>query len=201
MTQSLTPPAPTLSSANPTSWLNVPDEASLPADIQAIFADQRKKLGLVHPYFKGFSLIPEHLRLWFNYYRELMYGEGELSAKEREIIAVVSSATNHCQSCVTTHKAALREVTGDAAFADDLVTNRENLELTPREQALADFAVLISQLARDLDPSELEPLRAVGLSDRAILEAAEIAAQFGLSNRLTKAFGWQVGPEYDQLFR
>ncbi|MBW4460092.1 MAG: hypothetical protein KME47_07635 [Nodosilinea sp. WJT8-NPBG4] len=34
-----------------------------------------------------------------------------------------------------------------------------------------------------------------------ILEAAEIAAQFGLSNRLTKAFGWQVGPEYDQLFR
>ncbi|MBD1874447.1 peroxidase-related enzyme [Nodosilinea sp. FACHB-131] len=199
MTQSLTPPAPIL--ANPTSWLEVPDESSLPADIQAIFADQRQKLGLVHPYFKGFSLIPDHLRLWFNYYKELMYGEGELSAKEREIIAVVSSATNHCQSCVTTHKAALREVTGDAAFADDLVTNREELELTPREQALADFAVTISQLARDLAPSELEPLRAVGLSDRAILEAAEIAAQFGLSNRLTKAFGWQVGPEYDQLFR
>lgn len=197
MPQTLTPPTPRPSP----SLLQIPDEATLPEDIQAIFADQRQKLGLVHPYFKGFSLIPDHLRLWFNYYKELMYGEGELSAKEREIIAVVSSATNHCTSCVTTHQAALREVTGDAAFADALVTNREQLDLTPREQALANFAVQISQLNHDLAPEDLEPLRAVGLSDRAILEAAEIATQFGLSNRLTKAFGWKVGPEYDRLFR
>lgn len=197
MTQSLTPPVAHTSS----SWLAVPDEATLLADIQAIFADQRQKLNLVHPYFKGFSLIPHHLRLWFNYYKELMYGEGELSAKEREIIAVVSSATNHCASCVTTHQAALRAVTGDATFADNLVSDREQLDLSPREKALANFAVQISQLVHDLTPADLEPLRTVGLSDRAILEAAEIAAQFGLSNRLTKAFGWKVGPEYNQLFR
>lgn len=197
MTQTLTSPTHHPSP----SWLDVPDEDTLPEDIQGIFADQRKKFGGVHPYFKGFSLIPNHLRLWFNYYKELMYGDGELSAKEREIIAVVSSATNHCTSCVTTHQAALREVTGDAAFADDLVRDREQLDLTPREKALADFAVQISQLTHDLAPADLEPLRAVGLSDRAILEAAEIATQFGLSNRLTKAFGWKVGPEYDQLFR
>jgi alkylhydroperoxidase family enzyme len=44
-------------------------------------------------------------------------------------------------------------------------------------------------------------LRQAGFSEKAILEAGEIAAQFSLFNRLSKAFGWKVGPEYDQPFR
>jgi uncharacterized peroxidase-related enzyme len=184
-----------------TSWLKVPDEATLPPEVQAIFQEQRESIGFVHPYFKGFSLKPKHLLLWNHYYSELMYGEGELSSKEREIIAVVSSATNHCESCVTTHKAHLREVIKDPIFPDILAENPLEVELTQRERALVDFAIKINQNASELSQQDLEPLREAGFSDEAILEAAEIATQFSLSNRLTKAFGWKVGPEYDQLYR
>ncbi|HEY9817818.1 MAG TPA: hypothetical protein V6D20_18745 [Candidatus Obscuribacterales bacterium] len=68
------------------------------------------------------------------------------------------------------------------------------------EDILAIFAVQISQLAHTLAPSDLKPSRAMGLSDRAILKAAEIATQFGLYNRLTKAFSRKVCLEYDRLF-
>lgn len=183
------------------SWLAIPDESTLPPDIQELFDEQRQHIGFVHPYFKGFSLIPEHLWLWFQYYNVLMYGPGELSIQEREVIAIISSDTNRCTSCVTTHKAHLREVTGDSVFPDRLVNERHELTLTAREQALVDFAIRISKLTEDLTPEDLKPLRDAGLSDCAILEAAEIATQFGLSNRLTKAFGWKVGSEYDRLFR
>jgi uncharacterized peroxidase-related enzyme len=191
---------PTASSTQ-TSWLRVPDETTLPEAVREIFQQQQNELGLIHPYFQGFSLLPEHLLLWFNYYKELMYGKGQLSAKERELIAIVSSAANHCESCVTTHKAHLREVTGDPVLPDVLGQDYRKADLTQREHALADFAAKINANASALSPQDLEPLRQAGLSDEAILEAGEIAAQFSLSNRLSKAFGWKVGHEYDQLFR
>ncbi|MBD2433471.1 MULTISPECIES: peroxidase-related enzyme [Fischerella] len=183
------------------SWLEVPDEATLPPQVQALFQEQRDRYGFVHSFFLGYSLNPEHLLLWFNYYNALMYGKGELSPKEREIIAIVSSAANHCESCVITHKAHLREVIKDPVFPDALARNHQEVELTQRELALVEFAIKINQNANELSPEDLKPLRQVGLSDRAILEAGEIAAQFSLSNRLTKAFGWKVSSEYDKLYR
>jgi len=195
-------PSKTTPSVEPVaSLLKVPDETTLPIEVQQLFQEQREHIGFVHPYFKGFSLKPKHLLLWNSYYSELMYGEGELSPKEREIIAVVSSAANHCESCVTTHKAHLREVIKDPIFPDILANNPLETELTQRERALVDFAIKINQNASELTKDDLELLREAELSDEAILEAAEIATQFSLSNRLTKAFGWKVGPEYDQLYR
>lgn len=185
----------------PTSWLRVPDESTLPSEVQQLFQAQQEHIGFVHPYFQGFSLNPKHLLLWNQYYSELMYGEGELSAREREIIAVVSSAANHCESCVTTHKAHLREVIHDPIFPDILANDPLAAELSQRERSLVDFASKISQNNSPFSPADLDPLRQAGLSDEAILDAAEIAAQFALSNRLSKAFGWKVGKNYDQLYR
>jgi uncharacterized peroxidase-related enzyme len=181
------------------SWLRVPEEATLPEDIQALFKAQRDRYGFVHPYFVGYSLNPDHLRRWFHYYDALQHGKGELSHREREIIAVVVSATNHCESCVLTHQAQLREVTGDPTFAASVADNYWTANLTARERAIADFAVKLTTLLQNPSPDDLLPLRQVGLSDEAILEAGEIAAQFSLSNRLSKAFGWKVKREQYSL--
>jgi uncharacterized peroxidase-related enzyme len=181
------------------SWLRVPDESTLPEEVQAIFKAQRERYGFVHPYFVGYSLNPDHLLRWFKYYDALQHGKGELSHREREIIAVVVSAANHCESCVITHQAQLRDVTGDATFAAAVADNYWTANLTERERALADFAVKITKLSSELSPTDLAPLRNLGISDEAILEAGEIAAQFSLSNRLSKAFGWKVKREQYQL--
>jgi uncharacterized peroxidase-related enzyme len=174
------------------SWLQIPDEETLPADLKAIFQAQRNRYGFVHPYFVGYSLNPDHLLRWFRYYDALQHGEGELSHREREIIAVVVSATNRCSSCVITHQAQLQEVTGDAEFAASVAADYHTANLSDRERAIAEFAVKLTQLSGTFSPLDLLPLRQAGLSDVAILEAGEISAQFSLSNRLSKAFGWAV---------
>jgi alkylhydroperoxidase family enzyme len=43
---------------------------------------------------------------------------------------------------------------------------------------------------------DLRPLREAGLSDEAILEAAEVAAMFNFTNRLLNALGFKPNPEY-----
>lgn len=195
--QVLEQPAPVTNASS--SWLQIPDEETLPEAMKAIFQAQRDRYGFVHPYFVGYSLNPDHLLRWFNYYDAIQHGQGELSHREREIIAVVVSATNHCESCVITHQAQLREVTGDAELAAAVARDYRTADLTDRERALIAFAIKITQLSIELIPEDLTPLREVGLSDQAILEAGEIAAQFSLSNRLSKAFGWKVKREQYQL--
>jgi len=78
------------------SWLRVPNEASLPEDVQSLFERARQKLGIVPNVFRFLALRPEHLRKWRAYYDELMVGESNLTKAQREMIAVVVSSHNHC---------------------------------------------------------------------------------------------------------
>lgn len=85
-TQVLTHPATTVANS---SWLQVPDETTLPEALQSIFQAQRERYGFVHPHFVGYSLNPDHLLRWFSYYDALQHGQGELSHREREVIAAI----------------------------------------------------------------------------------------------------------------
>jgi uncharacterized peroxidase-related enzyme len=178
----------------PASWLALPDEAKLPDEIKTLFQQQRESYGFVHPYFYGYALNPEHFLQWWHYYNEIQHGAGGLSHRERELIAVVVSATNRCESCVLTHQAQLLSVTGDRALTNAAASDYRTAHLTDREHAILDFAVKLTRLDSNLSPDDLEPLRDEGLSDEEILEVGEVAGQFSLSNRLSKAFGWKVKP-------
>ena len=46
-----------------------------------------------------------------------------------------------------------------------------------------------------LEPADLEPLRAAGLSDAAIEEAIEVAFVFNVIDRLADAFGYPISNE------
>src|SRR5262247_1535956 len=86
-------------------WLAIPDEAELAEDLGKLFSKAREKLSFVPNVFVTFTVRPEHFRRWFNYFRELMQGESELSVAEREMISVVVSSENHCLYCLVSHGA------------------------------------------------------------------------------------------------
>jgi len=48
----------------------------------------------------------------------------------------------------------------------------------------------------DLRPADVEPLRAAGISDRAIEDAINVCALFSIYDRLADALGWYLpGPD------
>jgi alkylhydroperoxidase family enzyme len=52
--------------------------------------------GRVANILKVQSLSPATLETHYAFYRALMFGAGPLSRAQRELLAVVTSATNHC---------------------------------------------------------------------------------------------------------
>ena len=87
----------------------------MPDEVKELWAKPLEKLGFVPNVLRVFALRPQHLLKWWSYYDELLRGESGLTKAQRELIAVVVSATNRCHYCIVSHSAALRKLTASRA--------------------------------------------------------------------------------------
>lgn len=61
--------------------------------------------------------------------------------------------------------------------------------LNPRQQALCEYAEKLTRTPAAMQASDLEPLRAVGLTDRDIVDATQVISYFNYINRIADALG------------
>lgn len=177
------------------SWLRVPEEGELAPQVQELFARFREKMGFIPNVARAFALSPRFL-LWFRYYDALMRGEGLLSREEREAMAVAISGENRCEYCVASHKRYLEDLTGNPVLPQVLAANPRRAEMPRRMRALVEFALKVTHCHYAMTEADLIPLKEAGLSEEAILEAAEVAAMFNFTNRLLNALGIKPNLEY-----
>jgi uncharacterized peroxidase-related enzyme len=182
-------------------WLALPAEAELDEDLRKLFNKAREKLGFVPNVFVTYTVRPEHFRRWFNYFRELMQGESELSPAEREMISVVVSSENHCLYCLVSHGADLRQALADEILGDRITLDYRRAGLNERTTAMLDYAVKITRKPVECSEADVEQLRKLGFSDQAIFDIAEVAAMFNFTNRLASATGMLPNREYHRLGR
>ena len=178
-----------------------PDFDSLDDDLKRYVEVCRERLGLIPNVISANALDSERLRTFADSYNRLMLGEGSLSKAEREMIAVAVSSINRCFYCLVAHGAALREITGDPILAEAIAFNYRAADLSSRHRALLDFAAKLTADPAGMDEADRAALRAAGCDDRTILEAAEVAAFFNMSNRIAAATGMLPNPEYHALAR
>jgi uncharacterized peroxidase-related enzyme len=183
------------------AWLHVPDEEELPEEVRSLYGRAREKLGFVPNVLRVWALRPEHLLRWRKYMDELMKGESGLTEAQREMIGVVVSSTNRCYYCLTAHSAVLRELTGDPVLVDQLAANYGHAELEPRERAMLAFAVKVTEESHRCTERDLDTLRDAGWNDEEIMDIAEVAAMFNLTNRMANSLGWLPNEEYHRLAR
>lgn len=187
---------------NPISWLHVPELDELPDDARTLLERADEKLDILPNVFKVFALTPKHFMLWFRYYDHLMRSDtSELTRAEREMIGLVVSGLNRCEYCLGAHGAYLRELEPDHVKAEVITQNHRRADLSPRERAMLDFAAALTETSDAMSPQDLEAMRAVGMSDAAIFEVAQVAAMFNFTNRLANALGWKPNPEYYEVAR
>lgn len=191
---------PTSLSPAPISRLRVPelDELST-AGVRGFFTRQQREEGLTSNWFRALALNEGDLERLNGYLLPLLGadGRGGLSAREREVIATVVSGENRCAYCHTNHANKLGKVAGDWSFGQRVaIDHRQVAELTDRERALGDLAVLVNNHPQDLGDTQFDALRALGLDDHQILEAISIAAFIGATNRIGIALSIPPNPEY-----
>ena len=181
--------------------LRVPADDEVPAEVRELWARPLEKLGFVPNVLRVFALRPAHLLAWWAYYDELLRGESGLTKAQREMIAVVVSATNRCHYCVVSHSAALRKLTEDPELVDQLATGYKYAPLAERDRIMLDFAVKLTEASDRCGDEDVEALREAGWSDEEIMDIAEVAAMFNFTNRLASGLGWVPNREYFSLGR
>lgn len=176
-------------------------QAELSPAMAAYFQKCEEKLGYVPNVLRAYAHDMAKLEAFAAFYNDLMLAPSGLSKLEREMIAVVVSSENKCYYCLTAHGAAVRQLSGKPELGDMLVMNYRAASLSPRERAMLDFAVLITNASATIEEEDRDILREAGFSERDIFDIAAVASFYNMSNRMASATDMRPNPEYHSQAR
>jgi len=183
--------------ADPISWLGTPSLDDAPARTRALIDRVTEARGFTPNVWRSLAMGEDRLADAFGYLLQLMAREGtHLTAREKELMAVVASVENSCLYCVVAHGAALAAVSDQLLAREVAVNFRHAAGLSDRERALCAFAAKLTKAPAEQSAADLDALRAQGLDDAAVLEAIEVVSFFNYTNRLAAAMGLQPDPQY-----
>ena len=181
----------------PISRYSVPEIRDLPDDIRTRILETQEKAGFIPNVFLALARRPAEWRAFFAYHDALMLKEDSgLGKGDREMIVVAVSGRNRCIYCVVAHGAILRIYEKKPLVADQVATNHLKADITPRQKAMCDFAIKITEASYAVADEDFALLRGHGFSDEDIWDIGAIAAFFGLSNRMANLTAMRPNDEF-----
>lgn len=96
------------------------EEKDASGKVKAIYEEIKRTMGIpiVPNLFKAMGNNPDYLEATWKQFLTVM-GPGELTRREKELVALAVSATNNCEYCIRAHSAALRGLgLGDKAILE-----------------------------------------------------------------------------------
>ncbi len=181
----------------PISRYSIPEIRDLPDDIRTRILETQEKAGFIPNVFLALARRPAEWRAFFAYHDALMLKEDSgLTKGDREMIVVAVSGRNRCIYCVVAHGAILRIYEKKPLIADQVATNHLKADITPRQKAMCDFAIKITETSYAVGEEDFATLRGHGFSDEDIWDIGAIAAFFGLSNRMANLTAMRPNDEF-----
>ncbi len=189
-------------SEQPISRYPVPEVMDLPEDMRNLILGVQEKAGFIPNVFLALAHRPDELRAFFNYHDAIMLREGsKLTKAEKEMIIVATSSDNNCLYCVVAHGALLRIYSKQPMLADQLATNHNKADITPRQKAMIDFALKVSNDAGSIGDADYENLKSHGFDEEDIWDIGAITAFFGLSNRMANLTSMRPNDQFYTMGR
>ncbi len=176
------------------AWIERISPESAEGNLAELYGQVAGADGHVDHILQAHSLRPRTLAAHLALYKAVLHARpNDLSPRERELVGVCVSQLNGCEYCVEHHTAGLARHVGDSSLATQLVQAALADEckdpLTPREWAMCQYTRKLTLTPAELQEQDLQPLRAAGLSDAAILDLNQIVAYFAYANRTVLGLG------------
>ena len=181
-------PKPLSSSSN----LPVVEEDAAGEEVTALYDRFRSHFGRpdVPGILKCFATHPALLKHMMDLSGSLIFSDGHLTRRHKEMIATLVSSQNACAYCSDSHSFALRMNGGSAEALRAIQQNALSAPaFTPGEQALLSFAIKVNANSHEIARADIEALRNADWNDLQIAEAIHVAALFATFNRVVNAFG------------
>jgi uncharacterized peroxidase-related enzyme len=174
--------------------LNIPaiEESAATGEVAQLYERFRSHFGRpdVPGILKCFATHPPLLRHMMELSEDLIFSDGYLSRRHKEMIATLVSELNQCPYCSDSHGYFLRVHGGSAELLDAI--KRRHLDssvLTESERALLVFARKVNVSSHEIVCEDVELLYQAGWSAMQVAETVHISALFSTFNRVANAFG------------
>jgi uncharacterized peroxidase-related enzyme len=176
-------------------WIETVAEIGLSDDeLEAIYAEAPNAKG--SPYFATLALDLPALVQRTGLFNNAMRSAGGATNAERELAATAVSRVNGCVYCASVHARRYALYAKKQDVIERLLDEGVSIPFDdPKEQAIVDFAVRLTEDPAALSADDVLPLREAGLSDLEIYDIAISAAMFAWANRLMQTLGEGVHPE------
>ncbi len=179
--------APVLSTTLP-----VVEESSASGEVAALYQHFRSHFGRpdVPGILKCFATHPPLLSHMMDLSEALIFADGALTRRQKEMIATLVSVENSCPYCADSHAYFLR-VHGGSPETLHAIERRDlnSPSLSTAEQLLLGFVQKVNGESHRIDTADVAALSQAGWSQLQIAEAIHVAALFATFNRVANAFG------------
>jgi uncharacterized peroxidase-related enzyme len=177
--------------------------------IQEIFSWVTAMEGAVPNHFYVEMHFPEYLKAKLGSTR-ILWQMGELSLAEIQHVGILVSKANGCPYCTAAFCTILHYgLKADEDYIRNFVSQGSNSISDKRLKTVLDFALQVNNDPQAIADEDVAGLRAVGLSEKGIVQLIHLVSDFASYNRLnlalqtdydyrdlwrTAAFGWQPHP-------
>ena len=172
--------------------LAVVEEDVATGAVAKVYADYRTRFGREHVpgILKCFATHPPLLEQMLAIASNLLFVEGHLTRRTKEMIATYVSALNACTYCLDSHASFLHQQGGSeglllALFTGDLTSPY----ITGTERSLLNFVAKVTDESYKISRADIASLQDAGWCEPQIAEAVHITALFACFNRVANTFG------------
>ena len=162
-------------------------------ELREFYREMEEIAGGVPNIVKLSSLKVAAIRAAQDLYQSVLYHDSGLTMLEKEMVATLVSALNGCAYCVEHHGAAIAELSGSTNDASWVAFAYRQANVDERGAALLSFAEKLTMSSSSMQRSDIDELRAAGLSDEDVVDLVQLVAYFNYTNRIATALG--VDPE------
>jgi uncharacterized peroxidase-related enzyme len=177
----------------------VKPEAVDDPEIAGIFEWVTQVEGAVPNHFYVEMNFPEHFKAKLGA-TKVLWEMGELSLEEIQHIGIAVSKANECEYCTAAFCTLLNYgLENDEEATRDFVENGAEALDDPRLKTIIEFALKANDDARFLSDDDFSALRALGLSDKGLVQLVHLVSDFASYNRLNQAM--QTDYDYRDFWR
>jgi uncharacterized peroxidase-related enzyme len=179
-------------------FINAVPEQDATGAVADYYHRHRAAWGFLPNYAAAFSTRPDVAQAWDSLNTTIREG---MDRRRFEIATIAAARALRSTYCTVAHAKFLRDVCGDEATMRSLAAEPSGAALGAQDRAVYQFAAKIAVDAPLADQSDIDGMRAVGLSDADIADVVFAVAARSFFTRVIDALGVQLDGQTAETFQ
>jgi uncharacterized peroxidase-related enzyme len=163
----------------------VPEDAAT-GELADYYRQQRAAWGFLPNYATAFAPRPDVAAAWNTLNAALRDG---MDRRRFELATIAAARALRSTYCTAAHSKFLRDICGDSETLDRLAADPSGGTLDSQDRAVYEFAGQVATDASSIDQSDVDRVRAAGLSDAEIADVVYAAAARSFFTRVLDGLG------------